>query len=173
MKKERLLISLILISQVSTIVGAQSKSPPSKKGLLTPTVSDSPAAGVCQEASGRWVSAQITSITSKDSDGVPMPRCVQVTKRQRLKTINRAGGAIRVTLGPFTIRIRPGAEGIFNKPFGSYLATGVHVVRVSDGHAGPALWLQDKICRSDDQWPPSAAADAHTCPSRKSHPALK
>ena len=41
-----------------------------------------------------------------------MPRCVRVTKRQRLKIINRAGVSIRVTLGPFTIRIRPGAEGI-------------------------------------------------------------
>src|SRR5262245_34832817 len=92
------------------------------KDTATPSEGDYPAAGVCPEAIGRWVSAQITSIASKDSDGVPMPRCVQVTKRQRLKIINRAGVSIRVTHGPFTIRIHPGAAGIFNKPFGSYLA---------------------------------------------------
>jgi len=144
MKIERLLISLILIALLSLTGAAQSKRPPSKKGSLTPSEGDYPAAGFCPEAGGRWVSAQITSIASKDSDGIPMPRCVQVTKRQRLKIINRAGVPIRVTLGPITIRIRPGAEGVFNKPFGSYLAPGVHVVRVSGGHTGPALWLQDK-----------------------------
>jgi hypothetical protein len=141
MKIERLLISLILISQVSLTGDAQSKRSPSNKGSLTPPVSDYPAAGVCPEASGRWVSAQITS---KAGDNIPNPRCVQVTKRQRLKIINRTGVSIRVTLGPFTIRLRPGAEGAFKKPFGAYLAPGVHSVRVSDDHNGPELWLLDK-----------------------------
>ena len=135
-------IGLMMIVLISPTGEAQSKtSHRSKKGSLTPAIAEFPASGVCPEETRKVITAQITP---RYLDNIPNPRCARVTKSQRLKIINRTGKPIRVTLGPFSIKLRRGAEGTFNRPFGTYLAPGVHRVLVSGGHNGPELWLQDK-----------------------------
>ena len=74
--------------------------------------------------------------------GIPDPRCVIVTATQRLRVVNRTGGAVAVVLGSFSAEIEQGAEHVFVEPFGDYLLPGVHALAV-DPCCGGELWLQE------------------------------
>jgi hypothetical protein len=115
--------------------------------ILLPPDSDAPAAGICAESEGEWATVEIRPDT-------PSPRCLKVTPEQQLKVINRTEAIVQIELGPFTLELQPGVEGALEKPFGSYLAPGVHRVRVSP-YAGPELWLDDSPSSSG---PPTASA---------------
>jgi peptidoglycan hydrolase-like protein with peptidoglycan-binding domain len=102
---------------------------------VTPAESETPAAGVCGGSEGDVVSVTL-------APDVPTPRCLVVDAHQHLRIVNGAQPA-SVHLGPFTRELSPGSVVTIDAPFGSYLAPGVHTVRVSlYGDTGPELWLR-------------------------------
>lgn len=103
---------------------------------LVPADSDAPAAGICAEAEGEWATVQIAPDT-------PSPRCLKVTREQRLKVINGTQAVVQIKLGEFALELQPGTEGTLEMPFGQYLAPGVHQILASP-YSGPELWLVEK-----------------------------
>ncbi len=101
--------------------------------LATPYAQD-PAAGICASFEG-----EVVTITL-DPD-VPDPRCSKVRPDQKLSVINRTQKTLEVSIGSFTTSLKPGAETQFDTPFGEYLASGVHQLRVSPC-CGAELWLE-------------------------------
>lgn len=66
------------------------------------------------------------------------PRCLTVRAAQRLRVVNRSdhfgqhGRTVTVTFADFPPRtLRVGDATIFDRPFGEYLAPGVHFVHIS------------------------------------------
>ncbi len=100
---------------------------------LKPPDSDQPAAGICGLATDEIVTVTV-------NPDVPSPRCVQVTGTQRLQVVNATDATVQVTLAQFNVQVQPGQAQLFDAPFGSYLAPGVHLVRVIGG-SGPEVWL--------------------------------
>ncbi len=120
-----------------TTASATSTTPPVvATATLVPADSDAPAAGICAKAEGEWATVQIAPDT-------PSPRCLKVTREQRLKVINGTAASVQIQLGPFTLELQPGTEGSLEAPFGDYLAPGVHHLMVSP-YTGPELWLIEK-----------------------------
>ncbi len=120
-----------------TTAPATSTTPPGvATATLVPADSDAPAAGICAEAEGEGATVQIAPDT-------PSPRCLKVTREQRLKVINGTQAVVQIKLGEFALELQPGIQGSLETPFGEYLAPGVHRLMVSP-YAGPELWLVEK-----------------------------
>jgi hypothetical protein len=73
---------------------------------------------------------------------MPDPRCSIVRPDQKLSVINKTQNTLEVSIGKFTASLEPGAEILFDTPFGEYLAPGVHQLLVLPC-CGPELWLED------------------------------
>ncbi len=91
--------------------------------LATP-YADMPAAGICGTAEGEWVTISL-------EPGIPNPRCVQVQPDQKLAVVNRTGGTVDIAIGDFEATLADGQSISFEKPFGEYLARGVHALGVT------------------------------------------
>ncbi len=102
-------------------------------GNLKPPDSAQPAAGICDPTAGEVIAVSI-------STDVPSPRCVKVTGNQRLQVVNATAAAVQVQLAQFNVQLQPGQAQLFDAPSGSYLAPGVHWLRVIGGNA-PEIWL--------------------------------
>ncbi len=103
---------------------------------LKPADSELPAAGICAEPPPGGV------VTFTIEVAVPSPRCARVLPRHRVRIENRTGETKRVQLARFDVTLAPGAAETFDAPVGTYLAPGVHSVKVSPPpFGGPELWL--------------------------------
>lgn len=102
-------------------------------GNLKPPDADQPAAGICDPNAGEVVTVSIST------DG-PSPRCVKVAGSQRLQVVNATAAAVQVQLAQFNVQLQPGQAQLLDAPSGSYLAPGVHRLRVIGGNA-PEIWL--------------------------------
>jgi hypothetical protein len=71
---------------------------------------------------------------------MPMPRCQEVLPEQLLQVTNHTDDTLLISLGDFERRLEPGEAVTLDKPFGSYLAPGVHRLQVSL-YSGPELFL--------------------------------
>jgi hypothetical protein len=107
-----------------------STSPASDHSLVPPDA-EQPAAGICEPAIGPLATMLVNPDTSA-------PRCLTVRAAQRLRVVNRSdhfgqhGRTVTVTFADFPPRtLRVGDATIFNRPFGEYLAPGVHFVYIS------------------------------------------
>jgi hypothetical protein len=117
---------------------------PASTGELVPPDSDLPAAGICGSAPGGLAVVEANPDT-------PQPRCLVVRPDQRLEVVNASdrfrqpGSEITVTMPGFSPRtLAIGARTVFDRPFGAYLAPGVHQVRISlYPGSGADLWLKD------------------------------
>lgn len=116
-------------------VGADTQDEPSATQYLATPMSDSPAAGICGEFDGEWVTMTI-------NPDVPDPRCVIIHPDQMLEVVNHRGETIVVTIGNMTAQLADGESFRFEVPFGEYLAPGVHGVEVQPC-CGGVLWLQE------------------------------
>jgi hypothetical protein len=78
---------------------------------------------------------------------MPAPRCAVVSARQHLKVVNATdrgkGRTITVTFGGFDPRKVPAGQATtFARPFGTYLAKGVHFVAISGFAGHTEVWLR-------------------------------
>jgi hypothetical protein len=66
-----------------------------------------------------------------------------VSASQRLQVTNRTSDTLDVKLAQFAVHLAPGQTHLFDAPFGTYLAPGVHFVSASryPGSGGAELWL--------------------------------
>lgn len=106
---------------------------PSPSPTLAPAESDAPAAGICAQADGEWATVEVSA-------DVPSPRCLRVTRNQRLRVVNKGPAAVQVKLAGYTVVVPAGGEGTIPAAFGAYLAAGVHSVS-ADPYSGPQVWL--------------------------------
>lgn len=108
---------------------------------LAPATAQQPTAGICADANKDDVIVKI--IINPDT---PLPRCSKVLATQRLQVINRTSTTVEVQLAQFDAQVAPGATHTFDAMFGTYLASGVHLVFISayPGSGGAELWLVDK-----------------------------
>jgi hypothetical protein len=90
--------------------------------LATPAA-QSPAAGICAEFEGLWVTITIRPDT-------PDPRCAKIRADQMLEVVNQRGELLNVRIGHLEVELAPGESHKFEVPFGDYLALGVHVIDV-------------------------------------------
>jgi hypothetical protein len=109
---------------------------------MVPAVSQRPS-GVCPAYPGR---GRLVAVLL--GNGHPRPRCTRVRADQRLLVINKTARPhhsvpITVTWPPFGRRTLTQSHGtVFRENFGSYLAPGVHPLRISPKRDGPAeIWL--------------------------------
>ena len=109
-------------------------------GSLLPATSEFPAAGVCGRASGTVVTVRIEPDT-------PDPRCTSVASGQWLRVVNRTGDhgrharTITVVWVPgHPFKLGPGDARTFTEHFGTYLASGVHDLRVGPAYRAE-IWL--------------------------------
>ncbi len=101
-----------------------------------PPVPQTPAAGICPVTVG----AEATVRVHRDT---PSPRCQQVLSGQHLRIINMTDQPVRARLAQIDVTIAPGDEWADDRPFGTYLAPGVHSLALSAYAGGGAeLWLQ-------------------------------
>jgi hypothetical protein len=115
----------------------------SAPNVLWPATGDTPAAGAC----GGGANGYATVETNPD---VPLPRCLIVTARERLRVVNTSnrfgqpGRPVLVTFAGFAPRrLAVGEATVFDRPFGEYLATGVHTVHLSLFRgSGTEVWLK-------------------------------
>lgn len=123
-----------------SLAACRSAAPSPSKAPATPTlippVASEPAAGICAGPDSSQAPRVEVNVD------IPDPRCLRVLPDQSLIVVNRTDVEILVRLGPYEIRIAPGAEGPLPAPFGSYLAPGVHVVE-AEPYAGPELVLAE------------------------------
>lgn len=117
----------------------QPGSVPSETPYRATPVAESPAAGICASVDNDVVEAQIYP-------DVPDPRCVKVRASQKLTLYNQTSGPIEFTLGQFNAHIEPGQAHTIDRPFGDYLAPGVHRV-LALPYSGPELWLEGDSTR--------------------------
>lgn len=101
---------------------------------LKPPDSDQPASGICDPAPGDVVTVNISADVSS-------PRCVKVAGHQRLQVVNTTDASVQVQLAQFNVQLQPGQAHFFDASFASYLAPGVHWLRVTSG-SGPEIWLE-------------------------------
>ncbi len=100
-------------------------------------VSDLPAAGICQEVDG-------SEVTMRINPDIPDPRCLRVRPDQFLTVANNRAESIEVRFGPFVLNLESGAARRLDRPFGEYLAWGVHVVQ-STPCCGGEIWLDPAL----------------------------
>ena len=112
-------------------------------GLVTADAQQ-PAAGIC----GTWAGTVVVIDANPDT---PNPRCVVVRADQRLRVVNTTnafgmtGKSITVTFANYPPRILVIGRGtLFDRPFGTYLAVGVHDVHISyyPGSGGAEVWMK-------------------------------
>ncbi len=101
--------------------------------LATP-YGDTPAVGICAETP---VDAVVSVELFPD---IPSPRCLKVTAGQKLRVINATGAAVQLSLGRLEHTLQRDAEILLDKPFGDYLAPGVHIL-LAEPYSGPEIWL--------------------------------
>lgn len=80
----------------------------------------------------------------------PSPRCVTVSAERRLRVLNQIGeSTITVNWAGYPPRPVPaGTAIVYDRPFGQYLAPGVHALHVSRPQSSvPEVWLRGKIWR--------------------------
>ena len=70
---------------------------------------------------------------------VPSPRCLRVTKAQRLLVRNNTSEAVRFVFGHFDVQLAAGASQLLDEPAGDYLAPGGHVLESNFGQARAAV----------------------------------
>jgi len=106
-------------------------------GSLEPPDADLPAAGICAGTDTSVVEVVLNA-------DVPSPRCTEVTADQRLVVRNATTDAVTVTLADFRVTVAPGESELLDRPFGDYLAPGVHRVSTGAlyGGSGPEIWLK-------------------------------
>jgi hypothetical protein len=105
-------------------------------GNLNPPDAEQPASGICDLANGDVVTININA-------AVPYPRCMKVLGSQRLQVVNATNGPVQVQLAHFNVQLQPDQAQLFDATLGSYLALGVHWLRVTGGN-GPEIWLASK-----------------------------
>jgi len=103
------------------------------QSLATPYAMQ-PAAGICASFEGEIVEVTLNT-------DMPDPRCSKVRPDQKLRVINHTQNKLEVSIGSFTASLEPGAETVFDTPFGEYLAPGVHQLMVSPC-CGAEIWLE-------------------------------
>lgn len=115
-------------------------TPTQPSHALLPATAQHPVAGACGRSTGSVVTIRIEPDT-------PFPRCTQVRAHQSLRVVNRTADygqrahAVRVRWIPgHPVRLAPGASTTFRRPFGDYLARGVHVLRTTPAYAAE-IWL--------------------------------
>jgi len=101
-----------------------------------PPVIQSPASGYCPVAVGEVATVRaVRSFTS--------PRCQKVQPGQHLRIVNNTDQPVHAQLAYIDVTIAPGNEWADGRPFGTYLAPGVHSLALSAYAGGGAeLWLQ-------------------------------
>jgi cytoskeletal protein RodZ len=106
-------------------------------GSLEPPDADLPAAGICAGTDTSVVEVVLNA-------DVPSPRCTEVTADQRLVVRNATTDVVTVTLADFRVTVAPGESELLDRPFGEYLAPGVHRVSTGAlyGGSGPEIWLK-------------------------------
>jgi len=101
-----------------------------------PPVPQSPASGYCPVAVGEVATVRVNSDT-------PSPRCQKVQPGQHLRIVNNTDQPVRAQLAYIDVTIAPGDEWTSERPFGTYLAPGVHSLALSAYAGGGAeLWVQ-------------------------------
>lgn len=106
----------------------------SSSSYLATPMSMEPAAGICG-----GTEAALLEVTIYPD--IPDPRCAVIRPDQRLAVTNATSVTLQVTIGLFEATIEPGGEHVFDAPFGTYLAPGVHQLQVLPC-CGPAFWLR-------------------------------
>lgn len=109
---------------------------------LVPASSKLPASGVCGRTTG-------DVLTVKIEPDAPNPICASVTDQQSLRVVNstadygQRGHAVTVSWMPGrTFRLAAGQARSFPQHFGSYLARGVHDLKVTSASGYTAeIWL--------------------------------
>jgi hypothetical protein len=116
----------------------------SAPSVLWPADGATPVAGACGASVGPYATVE----TNPDT---PMPRCQEITGRQRLRVVNASdrfgqpGRPIFVTFAGYrTRRLAVGQATIFDRPARSYLEPGVHDLHLSlyPGSGGAEIWLK-------------------------------
>lgn len=139
-----LLLGIVLILGVSAcksvVAGPTTETPlptiaptAQTQSLATPYAMQ-PAAGICASFEGEIVEVTLNT-------DMPDPRCSEVRPDQKLRVINKTQNKLEVSIGSFTASLEPGAETVFDTPFGEYLAPGVHQLMVSPC-CGAEIWLE-------------------------------
>ena len=145
--------TLTVLFLVVALAAAGCSSPPASESILpaegppltevtpAPTLfppdSDTPAAGICAEYETDVITNEIVV------EGPPSPRCVVITPSQRLEVINRTTAAVEARFAQNEFALQPDETYFIDRPFGVYLAPGVHNLRISGGVGNaPELWLQ-------------------------------
>lgn len=111
--------------------------------VLAPADRARPSSGFCGTMPGPVALVEV-------DPGAPAPRCLVVRPDQRLEVVNSTdregnrGGPLTVRFANWPRRVVPlHAGSTFDRPFGQYLAPGVHEVRLSPYQGGPAeIWLR-------------------------------
>jgi hypothetical protein len=119
---------------VATMPIAPSITPTNEPAGLATAYAQSPAAGICASIEGEMV------VVTLNPD-IPDPRCSKVKANQKLEVINQTQNTLEVSIGNFHTSLEPGAEVVFDTPFGDYLEIGVHQLQVKPC-CGPELWLE-------------------------------
>jgi hypothetical protein len=120
-----------------------SLSGPVGRRVVVPADSPFPAAGVC----GRYRGHVVTVAAAPD---VPVPRCARVRPEQDLRVVNHTsqyGQPARTVVVRFAgsqpTTLQVGESVTYRRPFGDYLAPGVHSVHMSVFAGGGAeIWLR-------------------------------
>jgi hypothetical protein len=106
-------------------------TPPASDESLIPPDAEQPAAAICEHAVGPLAILLVNPDT-------PAPRCLTVRSSQRLRVVNTSnhfgqpGRTVTVTFANFPPRtLRVGDATTFDRPFGEYLAPGVHFAHIS------------------------------------------
>ncbi len=104
---------------------------------LYPPDSSTPAAGACALTSDSEV------LITANPD-LPDPRCVKVAAQQTLTVKNASEQTTEVTFANYKFTLAPGSSHTITTSFGSYLQTGVHILRFGSLYAGSGaeIWLQ-------------------------------
>ena len=103
--------------------------------LATP-YAQQPAAGICASTDGE-------SVVITLNPELPDPRCSKVLANQKLTVINNTQSDLLVAIGSFEENLAPGGRFTIDKPFGEYLAPGVHQLTVTPC-CGAEIWLEEK-----------------------------
>lgn len=131
-----LLLAILLLSRCAATPQPAADTPtaPTPYTLATP-VSDTPAAGICGEATGDTVTVTLVQ-------DVPSPRCLKVKGSQHLEIQNGTQLTLSFVLGPYSDSIAPGDHSALDAALGDFLAPGVHRILIGAGAAsGPEIWL--------------------------------
>jgi hypothetical protein len=132
-----LIFSACTGKEISSTAASTSKTVPTQTAftLATP-YAQQPAAGICASFEGEMV------VVTLNID-IPDPRCAKVNPDQKLTVINNTQAELGVSIGPYKNTLAPGGQFTIDKPFGEYLAAGVHQLTVTPC-CGPEIWLEEK-----------------------------